>query len=45
MGSWNDSPSYYAHEMGLEQKYNKLSDMLLQQIYYHLMYVSNECWK
>jgi len=45
MGSWNDSPPYYAHKMGLDKEYNSLSDRLLQQIRYHLMYVTNECWK
>ena len=45
MGSWNDSPPCYAHEMGLDKEYNSLSDRLLQQIRYHLMYVTNECWK
>lgn len=45
MGSWNDSPAYYARVKGVEKEYNRLSDKLLQQIHYHLMYVSNECWK
>lgn len=44
MGSWNDSPPCYAHEMGLDKEYNNLSDQLLQQVRYHLMYVTNECW-
>ena len=45
MGSWNDAPSYYAEEKGLQKEYNELSDRLLQQVRYHLMYVTNECWK
>ncbi len=45
MGSWNDSPPCYADEMGLNKEYNSLSDRLLKQIRYHLMYVTNECWK
>ena len=44
MGSWNDSPSYYAEKMGLIKEYNKLSDSLLHQLRYHLMYVTNQCW-
>ncbi len=45
MGSWNDSPPYYAHQKGLDKEYNELSNGLLVQIRYHLMYVTNECWK
>lgn len=45
MGSWNDSPSYYAEQMGLEKEYNNLSDRLLKQLRYHLMYVTNRCWE
>jgi hypothetical protein len=44
MGSWNDSPSWYAEEKGLEKEYNELSNQLLVQLRYHLMYVVNECW-
>lgn len=44
MGSWNDSPSWYAEEKGLVKKYNELSNQLLVQLRYHLMYVANECW-
>lgn len=44
MGSWNDSPSWYAEEKGLEREYNELSNQLLDQLRYHLMYVTNECW-
>ena len=43
MGSWNDSPSLYAEEKGLVKKYNELSNQLLVQLRYHLMYVVNEC--
>lgn len=42
MGSWNDSPPYYAHEKGLSDKYNQLSDELLRQIRLALLYVINE---
>ena len=45
MGSWNDSPPYYAREKGLDKEYNELSNELLVQLRYHLMYVANECWK
>lgn len=45
MGSWNDSPPWYAREKGLEKEYNELSDELLVQLRYHLMYVANECWR
>ena len=45
MGSWTDSPPYYAHKMGLDKEYNELSDRLLKQLRYHLMYVVNECWR
>lgn len=45
MGSWNDSPPYYAHKKGLDKEYNELSNRLLISLRYHLMYVTNECWK
>lgn len=45
MGSWNDSPPYYAHQKGLDKEYNELSDRLLVSLRYNLMYVANECWK
>ena len=45
MGSWNDSPPYYAHQKGLDKEYNELSNRLLVSLRYHLMYVANECWK
>lgn len=45
MGSWNDSPPCYAHQKGLDEEYNELSNRLLVQLRYHLMYVTNECWK
>ncbi len=45
MGSWNDSPPYYAEEKGLGKEYNELSNKLLAQLRYNLMYVVNECWK
>lgn len=45
MGSWNDSPLYCVEKIGLEKEYNQLSDGLLKQIRYHLMYVVNHCWQ
>ena len=45
MMSWNDSPPWHAEERGLENEYNDLSDKLLKQLRYHLMYVTNECWQ
>jgi len=45
MGSWNDSPPYYAEEKGLGKEYDELSNKLLAQLRYNLMYVVNECWK
>lgn len=45
MGSWNDSPPCSAAEMGLEEEYNTLSDRLLEQLRYNLMYVVNQSWK
>ena len=42
MGSWNDEPPYYAHEKGLEQEYEQLSNELLQQIRSAMLYAINE---
>ena len=42
MGSWNDSPSWYAYEKGLENEYNNLSNELLTQIRLALLYSVNE---
>ena len=42
MGSWNDSPPYYAAEKGLENEYNNLSSELLTQIRLALLYSVNE---
>ena len=42
MGSWNDSPPYYAHEKGLESKYDSLTEELLTQIRLALLYSVNE---
>lgn len=42
MGSWNDSPPYYAHEKGLDKEYETLSDELLKQIRMAVMYAVNE---
>ena len=44
MGSWNDSPPCSADEKGLGREYSELSNQLLVQLRYHLMYVANECW-
>lgn len=44
MGSWNDSPPWYAQEKGREKEYEALSNELLVQLRYHLMYIVNECW-
>ncbi len=41
MGSWNDTPMATANEMGLLQEYNKLSDLLLAQNRYALLYAVN----
>ena len=43
MGSWNDSPPYYAYEKGLENDYKNLSSELLTQIRLALLYSVNEC--
>ena len=45
MMSWNDSPPCIAEEKGRGREYEELSNELLVQIRYHLMYVTNECWK
>ncbi len=42
MGSWNDSPAYKAHEMGLDEDYEKLSAALLSHNRLALMYAINE---
>lgn len=42
MGSWNDSPSYAAYEMGLEKEYNELSDKLFQEMKKAILYSVNE---
>lgn len=44
MGSWNDEPPYCAHEMGLGKEYDTMSNKLLEQLRYNLMYVVNESW-
>lgn len=43
MGSWNDSPAAVAHQMNVLQDYHKLSDNLLAQNRYALMYAVNYC--
>lgn len=45
MGSWNDSPWYYAQKNNLKKEYDELSDKLYSQLRLNLMYIVNECWK
>lgn len=42
MGSWNDSPPWYAHEKGLDAKYNELSAELLKQLRLAVLYAINQ---
>ena len=42
MGSWNNSPPFYAAEKGLESEYQNLSSELLTQIRLALLYSVNE---
>lgn len=42
MGSWNDSPPYSAHEKGLDDEYEALSNELLKQIRLAALYAINE---
>lgn len=42
MGSWNDSPRWYANEKGLLDKYVRLSNELFIQIQKALMFAVNE---
>lgn len=42
MGSWNDSPSYMAHEKGLDSEYENLSKELLDNIRLAILYAVNE---
>jgi len=42
MGSWNDSPPYMAHEKGLGEEYEELSNELLRQISLAIFYAINE---
>ena len=42
MGSWNDSPPYYAKEKGLEEQYESLSAQLHTQIVLAILYAINE---
>ena len=42
MGSWNDSPPYYAHEKGLDDEYESLSDELRRQLCLAILYAVNE---
>lgn len=38
------NPPYYAQEKGLQKEYNSLSNKLLEQLRYNLLYVVNEGW-
>ncbi len=42
MGSWNDEPPYMAHQKGLDDVYETLSNALLKNIRLALLYVINE---
>jgi len=42
MGSWNDSPPYYAHEKGLGKEYEELSAELSRQVRLAILYAINE---
>lgn len=42
MGSWNDSPPWYAQEKGLGDEYENLSNELLKQIRLAVLYAINE---
>lgn len=42
MGSWNDDPAYMAHEKGLDEEYNRLSDELLKQMRMAILYAVNQ---
>lgn len=42
MGSWNDSPPFYAEEKGLSDEYARLSNKLFVQIKLALLYSVNE---
>ena len=42
MGSWNDSPPYMAHEKGLSDEYDNLSQELLKNVRLAILYAINE---
>lgn len=42
MGSWNDEPSGVAHQKGLSEEYETLSDELLKNVRIAIMYAINE---
>ncbi len=42
MGFWNDGPPYSAHEKGLDDAYDNLSNELLKQIRLAALYAINE---
>ena len=42
MGSWNDSPPWIAHEMGLDAQYEDLSARLFTQVILSILYAINE---
>jgi hypothetical protein len=41
MGSWNDMPRGPAHEKGLDEEYESLSDELLKQVRLATLYAIN----
>ena len=41
MGSWNDSPPWYAHDLGREEEYNQLSHELFVQSRNAVVYAVN----
>ncbi len=45
MGSWNDSPPYYAHEKGMDKEYEEYSAELIKQIRLNLLYIINTSWR
>lgn len=41
MGSWNDSPPYYAHDKGLDDEYNRVTNNLYETYLKTLEWLSN----
>lgn len=42
MGSWNDSPAGIADKLGQREQYEQVSNELLQQLRYAVLYAVNE---